>query len=81
MCLCVCAPGVYSCLLSMIEDKTQSEIGEKDRPAEGGRYNLNGVCRTVCACKSQAKEVSVLECVFGVMKVFPAYACPALSLV
>lgn len=39
MCVCVyvCA---WSCLLSMIEDETQSEIGEKDRPAEGGQYNL-----------------------------------------
>lgn len=35
----------------------------------------------VCACKCKAEEVSMLECVFGVMKVFPAYPCPAVSLV
>lgn len=35
----------------------------------------------VCACKCQAKEVRVLESVFSVMKVFPAYACLAVSLV
>lgn len=59
----------------MIEDETQSEIGEKDRPAEGGQYNLKRgvqmcvsgwegvfVCVCVCTCKSEAKEVSILEC-------------------
>lgn len=48
---------MYSCLLSMIEDKTQSEIGEKDRPAEGGRYNLS-VQTSVCVCMQESGQGS-----------------------
>lgn len=55
VCMCVCV-GVFihplsSCVLSLIEDKTQSKIGEKDRPGEAvrgggeGGYNLKGKCK------------------------------------